>query len=65
MCLDRGWHVVSAVPACFSLEEAELLKDKVEKTGLTYMMAETSYYRQPCIFARSLRQGNSRKALLH
>jgi predicted dehydrogenase len=54
MCLNRGWHVISAVPACLSLEEAEQLKDKVETTGLTYMMAETSYYRQPCIFARAL-----------
>jgi predicted dehydrogenase len=54
MCLDRGWHVISAVPACFSLEEAELLKNKVEQTGLAYMMAETSYYAQPCIFAREL-----------
>jgi hypothetical protein len=27
MCLDRGWHVISAVPACFSLEEAEQLKN--------------------------------------
>jgi predicted dehydrogenase len=54
MCLDRGWHVVSAVPACFSLDEAELLKSKVEQTGLTYMMAETSYYNQSCIFARGL-----------
>jgi predicted dehydrogenase len=54
MCLDRGWHVVSAVPACYSLEEAELLKSKVEQTGLTYMMAETSYYGQSCIFAREL-----------
>jgi predicted dehydrogenase len=54
MCLDRGWHVVSAVPACFSLEEAELLKTKVETTGLAYMMAETSYFAQSCIFARGL-----------
>jgi predicted dehydrogenase len=54
MCLKRGWHVVSAVPACCSLEEAALLKETVEQTGLSYMMAETSYYRQPCIFARDL-----------
>jgi Oxidoreductase family, NAD-binding Rossmann fold len=54
LCLDRGWHVISAVPACFSLEEAERLKNKVEKTGLTYMMAETSHYAQSCIFAREL-----------
>lgn len=56
LCLDRGWHVISAVPACFTLEEAALLKETVERTGLTYMMAETSYYRQQCMFARQLYQ---------
>ncbi len=51
-CMKAGKHVISAVPACMSLEEADLLRDTVEKTGLTYMMAETSYYRQNCISAR-------------
>ncbi len=54
MCLERGWHVISAVPACFTLEEAGVLKETVERTGLSYMMAETSYYRQDCILAREL-----------
>ena len=54
MCLERGWHVVSAVPVCTSLEEAAMLKEVKEKTGLKYMMAESSYYRQECIFARDL-----------
>ncbi len=54
MCMERGWHVVSAVPACFSLEEAAMIKEVKEKTGLKYMMAESSYYRQECIFARNL-----------
>ena len=59
MCMDRGWHVVSAVPACTSLEEARMIKDLKEKTGLTYMMAESSYYRQDCILARNLfREGH-------
>ncbi len=53
MCMNRGWHVVSAVPACVSLEEAAALKDVKEKTGLKYMMAESSYYRPECIFARN------------
>ncbi|HID74995.1 MAG TPA: Gfo/Idh/MocA family oxidoreductase [Planctomycetaceae bacterium] len=58
VCMDRGWHVVSAVPACISLEEAAMLKEVKEKTGLHYMMAESSYYRQECIFAREFyRQG--------
>jgi len=54
MCMERGWHVVSAVPACTSLEDAAMLKELKEKTGLKYMMAESSYYRQECIFARNL-----------
>jgi predicted dehydrogenase len=58
MCMERGWHVVSAVPACISLEQAAAIKEVKEKTGLRYMMAESSYYRQECILARNLyRQG--------
>jgi predicted dehydrogenase len=53
-CLDKGKHVLSAVPACLTLEDAAALKEKKEKTGLRYMMAETSYYHAPCILARQL-----------
>lgn len=52
--MKHGKHVISAVPACLALEEAQLLKETKERTGLVYMMAETSYYRAPCIFAREL-----------
>jgi predicted dehydrogenase len=54
MCMERGWHIVSAVPACASLEEAPMLIEVMKKTGRQYMMAESSYYRQECIFARNL-----------
>jgi predicted dehydrogenase len=54
MCMENGWDVVSACPACVSLEEAALLKRVKEKTGRKYMMAESSWYRQECIFARNL-----------
>jgi len=54
MAMDRGLHVISAVPAVMSLEEAERLRDLKEQTGLRYMMAETSYYRQAAIYARNL-----------
>ena len=37
-----------------SLEQADRLRDLIESAGLRYMMAETSYYRQPCIYARNL-----------
>lgn len=51
-CMRAGKHVVSAVPAATNLEDAEKLRAIVEETGLTYMMFETSYYRQPMISAR-------------
>ena len=54
MCMERGLHVISAVPAVMTLEEADRLRDLKERTGLRYMMAETSYYRQPAIYARNL-----------
>jgi len=52
-CLNAGKHVISAVPACMTLEEAEQLADTVKRTGLTYMMAETSWYHQSVISARN------------
>ena len=56
MCFERGLHVISAVPACFTIEEAYQLKEMKEKTGLRYMMAETSYYNPGSIYARELFQ---------
>jgi hypothetical protein len=45
--LKHGKHVASAVPAVFgSLEEADELYETVKKTGLIYMMFETSMFRQ-------------------
>ena len=47
-CLEvmkHGKHVATAVPATFgNLEEAEMLFEMVKKTGLTYMMFETSTF---------------------
>ena len=54
MCMKRGLHVISAVPAVMTLEEADKLKRLKESTGLRYMMAETSYYRSPTMYARDL-----------
>lgn len=53
MVLGSGKHVMSAVPAvCGSLEGCEQLIGHVKKSGLIYMMAETSYYQQQTIAAR-------------
>ena len=50
--LRAGKHLICAVPAAMSLEECWQLIDTVKQTGLTYMMAETSYYQQHTISAR-------------
>ena len=54
-CMKHDKHVISAVPACWgTIEEAELLLETVNKYGLTYMMAETSYYQQFTISVRKM-----------
>ena len=50
--LRAGKHALCAVPAAMTLEECRLLVDTVKQTGLTYMMAETSYFQQPTLSAR-------------
>ena len=52
MTLKAGKHVLSAVPAAMTIEDCYLLRDTVRTTGLTYMMAETSYFRQNTISVR-------------
>lgn len=56
--LKAGKHVLCAVPAAMSIAECDQLLDTVKTTGLKYMMAETSYFRQPTISARKfLKEG--------
>ena len=52
MCMERGKHVVSACPVGLTIDELKALVAIKQKTGLRYMMHESSYYRQPCIAAR-------------
>jgi len=50
--LRAGKHVLCAVPAAMTLDECSELRDAVRKSGLTYMMAETSHWQQATISAR-------------
>lgn len=50
--MKAGKHVISAVPAGLSAEELEEILETVKKTGMKYMMAETSYYRPEIITCR-------------
>ncbi len=53
--LKHGKHVMTAVPAVFgSIEQAEQLLETVQKTGLKYMMAETSCFRADCYGMRKI-----------
>ncbi len=54
--LKAGKHVLCAVPAAMTLEECAEMRDVVQRTGLTYMMAETSTYRQGLISAKKFYQ---------
>ncbi len=52
--MEAGKHVISAVPAALTLDDLERLIDTVKRTGMRYMMAETSYYRPEMIAAREM-----------
>lgn len=60
LALAHGKHVISAVPAVMAasvsegLDQAHQLYEKVRKSGLTYMMAETSVWRQEFITLRQM-----------
>lgn len=50
--LNAGKHVLCAVPVGLTVEECARVKKAVKQSGLIYMMAETSVYRQDTISAR-------------
>ncbi len=53
--LRHGKHVMTAVPATWgSIEQGEELLETVKKTGLKYMMAETSCYHAACHAMRQI-----------
>jgi predicted dehydrogenase len=52
LVLNSGKHAICAVPLGMDREECEKILETVKRTGLTYMMGETSFYRQDTITAR-------------
>lgn len=50
--LEAGKHVYSAVPMATLVEEIEQIVANVARTGLIYMMGETSYYNPAVVWAR-------------
>lgn len=52
--LEAGKHVLSEVTACRSLEEGWQLIETVERTGLTYMMAENYCFMRPVLMVQNM-----------
>ena len=52
--MKHGKHCVTAVPAAMTLDDCQAVKEAKEKSGLKYMMAETSYYHGEVIRSRNL-----------
>ena len=50
--LDAGKHVYSAVPMAISEDEIAAIVQRVERTGLVYVMGETSYYNPATVYVR-------------
>jgi predicted dehydrogenase len=50
--LKAGKHVLCAVPAALTIKDCYRLLEAVKSSGLLYMMAETSYFRQNTISVR-------------
>jgi predicted dehydrogenase len=52
--LRAGKHVYCAVPVGVSQDEIAELEAEVRRTGLTYMLGETSYYYPSTVFCREM-----------
>lgn len=52
--LNAGKHVLSEVIAATTLDECHALVETVEKTGLTYMMAENYCYRREAMMIKNM-----------
>jgi predicted dehydrogenase len=52
--LDAGKHVLCTVPMATTIDECRQIVEKVEETGLKYMMAETVVYSREFLFIKEM-----------
>ncbi len=52
--LEAGKHVMCTVPMATTIEECQQIVEKVQQTGLKYMMAETVVYSREFLFIKEL-----------
>ncbi|MEM6473281.1 MAG: Gfo/Idh/MocA family oxidoreductase [Planctomycetota bacterium] len=52
--LDAGKHVMCTVPMATTIDECRQIVEKVEQTGLSYMMAETVVYSREYLYIKQM-----------
>ncbi len=52
--LDAGKHVMCTVPMATTIEDCQKIVEKVQETGLKYMMAETVVYSREFLYIKDL-----------
>lgn len=52
--LDAGKHVMCTVPMATTIDECRQIVEKIQETGLKYMMAETVVYSREFLFIKEL-----------
>jgi predicted dehydrogenase len=52
--LDAGKHVMCTVPMATTIDECRQIVEKVQQTGLKYMMAETVVYSREFLFVKEM-----------
>lgn len=52
--LDAGKHVMCTVPMATTIDECQQIVEKVQQTGLRYMMAETVVYSREYLFIKQM-----------
>ncbi len=63
--LDAGKHVMCTVPMATTIDECRQIVEKVQQTGLKYMMAETVVYSREFLYIRDLYQRGELGKLQH
>ncbi|WP_044253561.1 Gfo/Idh/MocA family protein [Rhodopirellula sp. SWK7] len=63
--LDAGKHVMCTVPMATTIEECRQIVEKVEETGLKYMMAETVVYSREFLFIKQMYENGELGKIQH
>ncbi|MBB3210436.1 putative dehydrogenase [Rhodopirellula rubra] len=63
--LNAGKHVMCTVPMATTIEECRQIVEKVEETGLKYMMAETVVYSREFLFIKQMYENGELGKIQH